>query len=86
MKCDTLNGIFTFILGVLVILGVVFVLKLWIVTHETRTLLANATNSKLNLARVEGVFNEAQAYDKKYPSPELERILQMVEKPKAATH
>ncbi|HTV43295.1 MAG TPA: hypothetical protein VMF08_22220 [Candidatus Sulfotelmatobacter sp.] len=85
MKFETLNGILTFILGVLVILGVVFVMKLWFVTHDTRALVATANNSKINLARAEAVFGEAQAYDKKYPSPELERILQMVQKPKSTS-
>lgn len=83
MKSDTLNAVLTFILGVLVVAGVVLALRLVFVTKQTRQLGQTATYSKFKIAQAEGVFREAAAYGQKNPSPELNRILQMVEKPKA---
>jgi len=83
MKSETLNGILTFVLGMLVVAGVVLALRLVFVTKEARELQQMTVVSKVNIARAEGVFGEAQAYNQKYPSAELARILQMVQKPKA---
>lgn len=84
MKSETLNGILTFVLGALVVVGVVLALRLVFVTRDTRTLQDMTMLSKLNIARAQEVFGEAQAYNQKYPSAELTRILQSVQKPKSA--
>ena len=86
MKSETLNGILTFVLGALVVTGVVLALRLVFLTKETRELQQMMVVSKVNIARAEGVFGEAQAYNQKYPNAELTRILQLVQKPKTASH
>ncbi|HXC36372.1 MAG TPA: hypothetical protein VNV43_10890 [Candidatus Acidoferrales bacterium] len=79
MKSDTLNGVLTFVLLVLVLAGVILALN---VTFQTRTLRAmqqRALVSKFNLERVQAVFNDTKAYYQKKPTPELARILQSVQ-------
>lgn len=79
MKSETLNGILTFVLGVLVVAAVVLALNVAFVTHSSRALQQAALVSKVNLARVQGVFTDAKAYYQKNPSPELAKILQSVQ-------
>ncbi|HEV2330398.1 MAG TPA: hypothetical protein VGY56_16575 [Verrucomicrobiae bacterium] len=79
MKSETLNGILTFILGILVVAGVVLALNVAFVTHSSRALQQAALLSKVNLARVQGVFTDTKAYYEKNPTPELARILQSVQ-------
>ena len=86
MKSETLNGILTFVLGVLVILGVILALRLVAITKETRQLQQMALAAKVNLARAQGVFSAAQAYNQKYPTTELTRILQAVQPAKPVNH
>ena len=79
MKSDTLNAVLTCLLGILVVLGVVFALRLVAITKDTRQLQQMAVAAKVNLARAQGLFAAAQEYNQKYPSTELTRILQAVQ-------
>ncbi|MGH7943355.1 MAG: hypothetical protein ACREFR_20030 [Limisphaerales bacterium] len=78
MKNETLNGVLTFILGVLVVLGVIFALRVVNVSHEMRQLETAAAidNNKLNLAQA--VLNETVAYNNKFKNPQLTSILNAV--------
>jgi hypothetical protein len=83
MKCETTNSVLTFILGVLVLLSVVFALRTVDHMHELRALqMAVPENSYM--VTVQRIYEEASAYNKKNPSPELTRILQSVETKPAA--
>lgn len=87
MKFDALNAFLTFVLGVLVVAGVVLALNVAFVSHETRVMQQTAIVSKVNLERAQGVFAEAKAYYQKNPSPELDRILKSVPtKPSTPRH
>jgi hypothetical protein len=79
MKSETLNGILTFTLGVLVVFGVILALRLVFVTRETRTLERTALVDNALIARTESLFADANAYNKQYPSVELTKILQAVQ-------
>jgi hypothetical protein len=85
MKSDTLNGILTFVLGVLVVLGVIFAVRLILITHDARLLQRQAMLDNLRLTQAQGMLNDALAYNQKYQSPELSRILQSIQ-PRAANH
>jgi hypothetical protein len=86
MKFETLNGILTFVLGALVIAGVFFALKMVLMTHELRSLQKEATRDQSIIVQTEQIYGDAAAYNQKYPSPELTSILQIVVRPKNATH
>lgn len=79
MKSDSLNGILTFVLGVLVVAGVILALRLVVITKETRQLQQAAAAAQFRMNQVKGVFAAAQAYNQKSPSTELTRILQTVQ-------
>jgi hypothetical protein len=79
MKSDTSNGILTFVLGVLVIVGAVLAVNVAFQTRAFRAMEQKALMSKLNLERVQAVFNDTRAYYQKYPTPELAKILQSVQ-------
>jgi hypothetical protein len=79
MRNDTLNGILTFVLGVLVVLGVIFALRVVNIMHETRVLGSAAVQANGNMARAQGLLNEAVAYNKKYPNPQLTSILESLQ-------
>ncbi len=79
MRNDTLNGILTFILGILVVLGVVFALRVFNVTHESRELQSMYLNANNNMVVAQALLNEAAAYNKAYPTPEMKSILQSVQ-------
>ena len=79
MKNDTLNGILTFVLIVLVVAGVVCALRVFNVTHESRVLGSMATRARTNLAVAQALLNEAATYNKEYPTPEMNNILQSVQ-------
>jgi len=76
MKFETLNGILTFVLGVLVVAGVILALNVVFVTREGRALQSQAMLDNARLTGVQTLFNDASAYNQKYPSVELTRILQ----------
>jgi ABC-type transporter Mla subunit MlaD len=89
MKCETINTILTYVLGVLALLGVIFALQTIFRTREFRTLQIQATVDNANLMRIQALANEAYAYSQKNPNPELTRIFQSAQataaQPKPAT-
>jgi hypothetical protein len=76
MKNESLNGILTFLLGVLVVLGVYFALRVGFVTHDLRQLQNQAVNDNNQILQFRALIAEVQAYNQKYPSTELTKILQ----------
>lgn len=79
MKSESLNGVLTFILGVLVVVAVVLSLNVAFQLHTYRALNQGVIVCKVNLARAQGLFTDAKAYYQKNPSPELAKILQSVQ-------
>ena len=79
MKSDALNGILTFVLGALVLLGVVFALKVVVITRDSRSLMHQASLDAAVINQTQQLFNEAAAYNQKYQSPDLTRILQSMQ-------
>ncbi len=76
MKCEITNGILTFALGVLVVLGVVFALQTINRSREDNALQIQALQINQTYLRLQGLANEVAAYNQKYPNPALTRILQ----------
>lgn len=79
MKSETLNGILTFLLGLLVVAGVILALRLVNLTRNTRTLQRTALVDNALMVRAQSLYADAKAYNKQYPNPQLESILQSVE-------
>jgi len=86
MKFETLNGILTFVLGVLVVFGVILAVRMILLTHDLRTLQKEASHDQALIVQTEQIYNDATAYNQKAQSPELSRILQTVVQNKPATH
>lgn len=76
MKCETTNLILTAALGVLVVLGVIFALQTINRSRELNTLQIESMAINQNYLKLQSLANEVSAYNQKYPSPELTRILQ----------
>ena len=76
MKCETMNSALTFVLGAFVVLGVIFALQTIVGTREIRSLQVQMTNINANYMRLQALANDVNAYNQKYPSAELTRILQ----------
>jgi beta-lactam-binding protein with PASTA domain len=85
MKSDTTTTALNFVLGVLVLLGVVFALLTINRTRELRQLTVNATLANNALMRAQGLANDTAAYNVSAKSPELTRILQAIQPKTAAT-
>ena len=83
MKCETTNTVLTFILGVLVFLGVIFALKTINHTRELRSLTSQAMTVNTGLMREQAFFNDCLEYSKAHP--DINRILQPLET-KSAIH
>jgi hypothetical protein len=81
MKSETLNGVLTFVLGVLVVLGVVFALRVFFVTRDSRTLQGQALMANARLMQARELVADVAAYNQKAQSPELTRILQSLQPP-----
>lgn len=79
MKCETLNGILTFVLGVLVVLGVVLAIRMISLTHEQRVLERQFLFANTRLTQTQGLLNDTLLYNKSYPSPDLQRVLQTIQ-------
>jgi hypothetical protein len=85
MKCGITNSILTFALGALAIAGVILVLRTVIQTRELQRTTTQAAVQNAYLTQAQTLFNEVTAYNQKYPSPELAKLLQTVQaKPAAA--
>lgn len=80
MKCDTTNAILTFVLGALLIVGVIFDLKTINHTREFRSLSNQVAQVQTSFLQAQALANEATAYNQKNPSPELTKLLQAVSK------
>lgn len=76
MKCDMTNSVLTFVLGVLVVAGVILALQTINRSREWSTLQIQALEINQNYARLQALANDVAAYDQKYPNPALTRILQ----------
>jgi hypothetical protein len=79
MKSETLNGILTFILGVLVVAGVLFALRLVVITKETRQLQRTALVYNAVMVRAQSLYADSKSYNQAHPTVELTKILQSVE-------
>jgi hypothetical protein len=84
MKCDSTNCILTFVLGVLLVLGVVFVLQTINHTREFRSLTVKATQAQTALLQAQSLANDVSVYNQRYPSPELTKLLQAIQTKPAA--
>ncbi len=82
MKCETMNTVLTFVLGVLALLGVIFALKTIFHTREIRSLQL-AIPQKSYMLTVQSLYNDSAEYGKTHP--DIIRILQTVQTPKPAT-
>ena len=74
MKYETTNTVLTFILGALVLLGVIFALKTINQTRELRSLASQAMTVNTGLMREQAFFNDCLEYGKTHP--DINRILQ----------
>ncbi|MGD0745141.1 MAG: hypothetical protein ABSA45_08290 [Verrucomicrobiota bacterium] len=83
MKSETFNSILTYVLGALVVLGVVFALRTVFHTRELRAMQAQMLSCQFNVNRLNLTLNAAAQYAKTHP--DMERILQQFE-PKPAAH
>lgn len=81
MKSETLNGVLTFVLGVLVVLGVAFALRVAFITHDTRALQSQELYANARIIQVKALIAATEAYNQKKPSVELQRILQSLQQP-----
>lgn len=79
MRSETLNGILTFTLGVLIVFGVVLALRLVSLTKETRQLEAKEITAQTIMVRAQSLYADAKTYNDQHRSPELTRILQSVQ-------
>ncbi len=85
MKCDTMNAILTFVLGVLAVAGVVFALQTIFLTREFRQLSVQATFANNSILQAQALAADVSGYNQKNPSLELTKALQSVQT-KPATH
>lgn len=76
MRSEILNEILTFVLGVLVVLGVIFALQTINRTRELNTLQVQSVAINQNYLRLQELVNEVLVYNQKNPNPELTHILQ----------
>lgn len=87
MKCETTNSILTFVLGALVLLGVLFALQNFFLTRDLRRLGAQVATANSALAQMrapaQALFNDVAAYNKKNPSTELTKLVEPPAKPAA---
>jgi len=82
MKCEVLNTVLTFLLGVSVVFGVLFALRTVFHTRELRTLQAQMLSCQVNVNRLNLTLNAAAQYGKTHP--DIEHIIQPFEPPKPA--
>jgi len=82
MKCELLNTILTFLLGVSVVFGVLFALRTVFHTRELRTLQAQMLSCQVNVNRLNLTLSAAAQYAKTHP--DIEHIIQPFEPKPAA--
>ena len=81
MKSETLNGVLTYVLGVLVVLAVYFALRTVFITREARSLSSQALLAGNKIAQTQAILNDAQIYNQKYQDPALTQIFKAAAKP-----
>jgi hypothetical protein len=81
MKNETLNGVLTSVLGVLVVLGVIFALRVVFVTRDSRMLQGQAILDNARIMQARQLANDVAVYNQTAKSPELSRILQSLQPP-----
>ena len=79
MKNESLNGVLTFVLGVLVVLGVVFALRVYFAERDTRALQSQVLFVNTRITQARALVAATAAYNQKAQSPELTRILQSLQ-------
>ena len=84
MKSELTSLFLTFVLGVLAIAGVFFALQTIFLTREFRTLSMQATVANNSLLQAQSLAADVGAYNAKYPSPELTKLLAAVQSKPAA--
>ena len=85
MKSETLNGLLTVVLGILIVAGVILALRMYFLTHEYRSYKQQAALCQAVIVQTQSVYNDAMVYNQTYKDPQLARILATVGKPKSAT-
>jgi len=82
MKCEITNTILTFVLGLLLVLGVVFALQAVNYTREIRSLQTQLANSQRSLNILNLLLNDAVQYGKTHP--DINPVIQPFEAKSAA--
>jgi hypothetical protein len=82
MKCELLNTVLTFLLGVSVVFGVLFALRTVFHTRELRTLQSQMLSCQVNVNRLNLTLSAAAQYAKTHP--DIEHIIQPFEPKPAA--
>jgi hypothetical protein len=83
MKCEITNTILTFVLGVLLVLGVIFALQAVNYTRDLRALNMQLENAQRNFNSLNLLLNDAIQYGKTHP--DINPVLQPFEA-KPAVH
>ncbi|MEI9959660.1 MAG: hypothetical protein WDM76_00610 [Limisphaerales bacterium] len=76
MKNDTITTVLNLVLGLLALAGVWFALMTILHTRDFRSLQFQATQANNSILQIQAIANEAAAYNQKYPSAELTKLLQ----------
>lgn len=84
MKTDLTNWILTLVLALLAMAGAVLVLRTVMQTREWRQISTQAAGQNNFLTQSQVLLNDVAAYNQKYPSPELAKLLQTVQAKPAA--
>ena len=82
MKCEVLNTVLTFLLGVAALFGVIFALQTIFHTRELRSLNSQMITCQFNVNRLNATLAAAEQYGKTHP--DIERIIQPFQPPKPA--
>jgi ABC-type transporter Mla subunit MlaD len=82
MKCETTNAVLTFVLGVLVMLGVVFALQTVNHTRELRSLQMRLVGTQRSVNLLNLLLNDSVQYGKTHP--DINPIIQPFETKPAA--
>jgi hypothetical protein len=84
MKSELTSLILTFVLGVFAMAGVLFALQTIFLTREFRSLSVQATVANSSLMQAQSLAADVGAYNAKFPSPELTKLLAGVQAKPAA--
>lgn len=84
MKSDMINSILTFVLGVLLVAGVIFALQAINHTREFRSLNKQVARVQSSVLQAQALANDVALYNQKNPAPELTKLLQSIQVKPAA--